>query len=378
MSGGLRLRLWLLADAAAPHTRRWALWFARRGHDVHVVTFNPAALPGYGAVAVHRIWTPRFGNRPFERLWKAPLLLARIARLRRQFPPDVAHAHSVGGYAWLTDAARLEPFAATPWGTDLLHDIRESRFNRWLTTRALRRAALVTTDGFHFLTILGQLGVRRDRILLHMFGTDVSHYSPGADEGERARLGAGDAPIVISTRTPNPVHDVETFVRAVPGVLARFPRAVFVIVGDGAQKLELQSLVGTLGVTRSVRFTGMVEEDRMRTLLRAADVYVSTSLMDAGLAGSTAEAMATGLPVVQTDNSDNARWAPEGEGSLLVPNSNPGAVTDAICRLLGDADLRAAMGRRNRAIVEERYNMDTELARVESAYMELASGAGAR
>ena len=268
-------------------------------------------------------------------------------------------------------AAGFRPYVVTPWGTDLLVDAARSRLNRWLTGHALRRAALVTTDGFHFVKIIRNFGVSENCILVHTFGTDIHHFCPGSDEGERQKLGFGDGPIVISTRTLNPVHDVETFVRGLPEIHTTFPSARFLIIGDGIDRTRLEALTGHLGVSAITRFTGMVEEERMRRLLRVSDVYVSTSKMDAGLAASTAEAMATGLPVVQTDNSDNAYWTPNGVGGLLVTDGEPAALSDAVISLLWDAEKRHKMGERNRQMVIKEYNMDTEMSRIEHEYKKL-------
>lgn len=366
------MRIFILSDTAAPHTRRWARWFAQREHEVHVVSFNPKGLPGYEPAIVHSIWEPRFGNTLLARVLKTPIILARLRALFKRYPPDIVHAHSAGGYAWTTMASGFRPYVVTPWGTDLLVDAERSRVNRWLTGLALRRAALVTTDGFHFVEILRHFGVPEKGILVHTFGTDIHHFCPGPDEGERQILGVGKGPLVISTRTLNPVHDVETFVRALPAIHAAFPSARFVIAGDGTDRVRLEALATEFGMDSVTRFTGMVEEDRMRCLLRASDVYVSTSKMDAGLAASTAEAMATGLPVVQTDNSDNAYWTPNGVGGLLVPNGDPVALADAVIRLLGDVKERRRMGERNRHMVIKEYNMDTQMSRIENEYIHLS------
>ena len=366
------MRIFILSDTAAPHTRRWAQWFARRGHEVHVVSFNSKGLPGYDPAIVHAIWEPRFENALIERVLKTPVILARLRTLLKRYPPDIVHAHSAGGYAWTTMASGFRPYVVTPWGTDLLVDVERSRVNRWLTGLALRRAALVTTDGFHFVEILHRFGVPDKGILVHTFGTDIHHFCPGPDEGERQILGFEDGPLVISTRTLNPVHDIETFVRALPAIHAAFPSARFIIAGDGTDRVRLEALATELDMDSVTRFTGMVEEDRMRCLLRASDVYVSTSKMDAGLAASTAEAMATGLPVVQTDNSDNSYWTPEGEGGLLVADGAPEALSIAVIRLLGDVALRRRMGERNRQMVIKEYNMDTQMSRIENEYIRLS------
>ncbi len=366
------MRLYILSDTAAPHTRRWARWFAKRGHDVHVVSFNPGSLPGYAPAIVYSIWKSALGNALPRRILKVPIILARLRGLFRDFPPDLVHAHSAGGYAWAAMLSGFRPYVVTPWGTDLLVDVEQSRINRLLTGSALRRAALVTTDAFHFVEILGGLGVAVERTLVHTFGTDVHHFSPGPDEGERLALDVGDSPIVISTRTPNPVHDVETFIQAIPEIHMAFSSARFVVVGDGIDRLRLEALAEELGVSDVTRFTGMVDEERMRRLLRASNIYVSTSTMDAGLAGSTAEAMATSLPVIQTDNSDNAYWTPEGQGGFLFETGDPKGLAVAVCQLLGDSALCRQMGECNRQRVKKEYNMDIELARIEAEYERLA------
>lgn len=365
------MRIFLIADHAAPHTRRWARWFALRGHQVHVLSFNPDGLSGYEPARVHVLWH-RAGGSLAARIAKTPMILARMRLLARQFRPDVIHAHSSGGYAWTTYFSGLRPYVVTPWGTDLLVDTAASRSNAWLTRQSMQHAALVTTDGVHMLDVLEKLGIPRAEVLLHTFGVDVSKFAPGSDEGERDALGLGEHPVVISTRTPNPVHDVETFIRALPAIHDRHPEARFVVVGDGAVRAQLEALAHTLGVAEQTRFTGMVDEMRMLRLLRAATIYVSTSFMDAGLAASTAEAMAIALPVIQTDNSDNAMWTPDGVGGYLVPNGDAAAIADRVIRLLDDPTTARRMGEANRAVIMERYNLDVEMGRVERAYTAIA------
>lgn len=297
-----------------------------------------------------------------------PIIIARLRSLLRRYQPDVLHAHSAGGYAWSAWACFYSPYIVTPWGTDLVVDAQCSKINKWLTSLALRQAALVTTDGFHFVGILRRLGVAEKSIFLHTFGTDVTFFCPGEDRSERFALGVGDAPLIISTRTLNPVHEVEVFVRAIPIIHATVPSARFIIVGDGTDRLRLEGLAGELGVASLISFTGMVNEDRMLRLLRVSDIYVSTSRIDAGLAASTAEAMAVGLPVIQTDNSDNAYWTPHDEGGYLIQNGGYSALAEAAIRLLQASNKRHEMGNRNRKLVIAKYNMDTEMSRIENQY----------
>lgn len=54
-----KYKLLLLADTAAPHTRRWANWFAKNGWEVHIVSFNQQMFGGYKDVEIHLLWKSR-------------------------------------------------------------------------------------------------------------------------------------------------------------------------------------------------------------------------------------------------------------------------------------------------------------------------------
>lgn len=340
-----------------------------QGHRVHVASFNPATLPEYEPASVHYLWEKISSSGYINRVFKALIILWRLRRLLRRVNADIVHSHSAGGYAWAALLSGFRPYVVTPWGTDLLVDIRNSKINRFLTAATLRRASFVSTDGVHFIDILRELGVKREKIVLHAFGTNVDRFSPGSAGEIRKQLRIrSDAPVVISTRTLNPVHDVETFIRAIPIVNDFAKDCHFLVVGGGVEEGRLKSLCKELKIDEVVHFMGMVNEMEMRSLLRAANVYVSTSVMDAGLAGSTAEAMATALPVIHTDNSDNKEWVSQGVGGAVFPTRDAKALGDAVCQLLARPAVYEAMGKRNRQVITERNNMDVELRKVESEY----------
>ncbi len=369
------MRLIILADAAAPHTRRWAKWFALKGHEVHVISFNCESLPNYGPVTTHKVWEYKNNSFTFLRILKFIIILFRIKKIINLFPPDIIHAHSAGGYAWAAALIRRKPFVITPWGTDLLVDINNSKLNYWLTSKSLTSSDLVTTDGYHFVEILTSLGVKKEKIYVHPFGTNLKHFYPIKDFTERVILHiSDDAPVIISTRTLNPVHDVETFIRAIPDVIKILPTSIFIIVGDGIERTRFEDLVAELNISNVTRFVGMVEEDRMCKLLQSSDIYVSTSKLDAGLAASTAEAMAVGLPVIQTDNSDNSYWTPNGDGGILFPTGDSKALSTAIIELINNNKVREKMGKRNRNKVESEYNTDVEMLKIEFKYNMLMRG----
>ncbi len=84
------------------------------------------------------------------------------------------------------------------------------------------------------------------------------------------------------------------------------------------------------------------------------------------------------LPVVQTANSDNTYWTQDGVGGFLFANRDYDALSSSVCRLLGDRTMCYEMGQRNRRIIIDEYNIDTEMLRIEEAYERLINVARQR
>ena len=83
--------------------------------------------------------------------------------------------------------------------------------------------------------------------------------------------------------------------------------------------------------------------DDVEDLYAAMDVYVLASHRE-GFPRSAMEAAAMGLPIVATDIRGCRQVVDHGETGLLVPVSDPAALTEAIVALAGDPSLRARMG----------------------------------
>jgi L-malate glycosyltransferase len=368
------MNICFFSDALAEHTRRWAKYFALKGHHVDLITWNSSTLDNYQPVRVHVVNKTFASNNILSRILNLPHLIVKIRKIIREIKPDVIHAHSAGAYAWMALFAGFHPYIVTPWGTDILVDAKKSRWNRLLTSFALRRAELITCDAQHMKNEMVCLGVNPGRIQIVMFGVDLNRFVtyPDAVIELKKRFGLNDSPIVLSTRTLTPIHDVTTFVRSIPLIKAAVPSAQFIVATDGSERKKLEDMTDALGVAGAVQFPGYLGEDEMVRWLHLADVYVSTSLTDAGLSASTAEAMACGLPVVITDNGENSDWVIDGKGGYLVPNNASDILAERVIRLLKDKNMRLKFGRLNRQTIEERNNYVTEMDRMEVMYGELA------
>jgi len=222
-----------------------------------------------------------------------------------------------------------------------------------------------------------RLGIKREEIQIIYFGTDVEKFqSRPAKEELRRELGASKSPLLISLRSLEPIYDVETLIRAIPLVLKSVPPAVFVIGGEGSEKEKLVRLAKELGIAPKVSFVGQLTNEQLPEYLNAADLYVSTSLSDGGLAASTAEAMACGLPVIVTDSAENKLWVRDGEGGFVIPVKEPRILAKKIIDLLQNPSKRKKWGVINRKVIQQRNNYYVEMEKMEKLYESLAEQHG--
>jgi glycosyltransferase involved in cell wall biosynthesis len=231
----------------------------------------------------------------------------------------------------------------------------------------LNKVDLITCDANHIKKPLIELGVKPPKIHLIYFGTDTQKFKPR--EKIREEFGIFDSLSVISLRALKPLYDVESLITSASLVLREVPDVKFVIAGNGSEEIRLKDLANSLGISDNVEFVGLISNNELPQYLSSMDVYVSTSLSDAGLAASTAEAMACGLPAVITDFGDNRNWVEDGVSGFVVPLKDP--LAEKIVYLLKHEDIRKEFGMRSRKIIEDRNNYYKEMENMENIYIDL-------
>jgi glycosyltransferase involved in cell wall biosynthesis len=150
----------------------------------------------------------------------------------------------------------------------------------------------------------------------------------------------------------------------------KYPLIRFLIVGEGTEKQMLTERCLELGIGQCVEFVGGVKESEMASLLRSADLYVSTSPLDAGLAASTSEAMASGLPIIHPNTADNQFWSDNTSGRLFEVG-NVHSLSSAIIELLECSYEWKEMGKRNRTRIVNDNNIDSILQNMNVGYHKL-------
>ena len=376
-----KLKIIYFADIAAEHTLRWVLYFAKLGHEIHIVSWNDMSS-GYRLDDVKNSFNPATlhiicNKRPTNIFSYIKWIFSIINKTRAIFfevRPDLIHSHSVGAHAWITLFLPKVKSVMTPWGTDVLIDMKESTINRFLSLRALKRSTVLTVDAKHMEQKLVQFGVSQDKVKIIYFGTNTGYYSRSQIDRLRIRKKYNikdEDVVVISTRTLNPIHDVFLTLKSIPIVLSLKNNIKFIIASDGSEREDMEEYVSKHNLSNHVIFPGYMTMPEMVAFLSASDIYVSSSKADAGLAASTAEAMSIGLPVVVSNNSENSFWV--NNSGLLFEDGDFKGIADGILNLANNPQLMKEFGENGRDRISRDNDYKIQMNKVNDLYLSIVN-----
>ncbi len=316
-----------------------------------------------------------------------PAIYAAMASMLAHVEPDIISAHGTRA-AWYT--LRALPTVAS--GQHFMYsehlfsfDARRGMFRQpWIALEGYicRRAQVVATACEANARFIEQHGWKRsEEIAMRHYGIELDDFRwQAANKVTRAELNIPENALVVGTvGRLIPQKGMRYLLEAASLVLRSQRNVVFLIVGDGVLRADLEAQCHQLGIADNVRFLGAHAQPWR--ILANADVIAFSSLFE-GLPQTCIEALAVGSAVVATHMNGTAQLITPGHNGILVPTRHAEALAQGILGLLRDPDLRRHFGRHGPAAVED-FRTETMIARFDEAYRSLcaqqeAISAGAR
>lgn len=145
-------------------------------------------------------------------------------------------------------------------------------------------------------------------------------------------------PIVIAIGRLNRQKGFDVLIRAHAKIRERNINHRLLILGEGPERDNLETLAVSLGVRGSIEMPGFVSNPM--DYIKKASVFALSSLFE-GLPTVILEALAAGIPVVSTDSAGPSEILSGGKFGMLVPCENVDALADGIETLLTNPERRA-------------------------------------
>lgn len=337
--------------------------------------------PLVDTLAVHGIPVTVLNNPAPDHMRKGRLALLHmaqvgmLARLMKRSRPDIVHA--ILPVACLVSglAARCAGVPVLVTGRRSLRHYRRGRFrlrtvenavNRW-TDAVVANSEAVRGDALRW--------ERLDPRKMHVIYNGVRIPTRGSPPEWRALIGRDIAgPVVCMVANFAPFKGHADFIAAAARVAEHVPRAVFVLVGDGKLRPEIERGVQETGCAGNFVLLGSRPD--AAEIMASADI-VALASHEEGFPNVVLEAMACAKPVVATKVGGVPEAVEDGVTGLLVPPHDPRAMADALARLLGNAEEAREMGRRGRERVCKRFTVERMVHEYEELYRALLARTGA-
>jgi glycosyltransferase involved in cell wall biosynthesis len=320
------------------------------GDDVIVVApaGGPSEYAGAPVVGVRALPMPLYPDGPSYPPKRVALPNRQMARILRDFRPDVIHAVNpvlLAAGAVAVARRRRVPLVASYHAHLLsyapLYKLGWIQPAGWRYLRALHNSAQVNLATSN--STLAQLRERGfDRLHLWPYGIDTERFDPGKrSERWRERLSGGrpERQILLYVGRLAREKTVERLLEAV----SASDRVALAIVGDGPERGELEERFAGTPTT----FLGFQSGEDLAAAYASADIFVMPSQTET-LGLVMLEAHASGLPVIAADSPASRELVNDTVDGLRFDPAVPGALAGIISGLIDDPQKLVWMSRQAR------------------------------
>lgn len=259
------------------------------------------------------------------------------------------------------------PYVVTVFGLDFI-SYRRSLLRRVLLRINLRHAEWVVTISSFTRDRLHDFGVPLGKIVIAAPGIEVPLKAPRGAVDDFRRKFKVQAPCILLTvarLVKRKGHG--RILKALPRVLREFPDLLYLIVGEGPLRKQLEQQAESLGIAQSVRFLGNIDNHDLSLAYSATDAFImlpSTTSNDAeGFGIVYLEALAAGKPIIATKSGGVVDIIEHRKnGIALDEDATNDDIAKAIIGLFRDRHVMEEYGALGASAVHDRFSLQRQCA----------------
>ena len=299
--------------------------------------------------------------------------------------PDLVHAHfGPSGYNFLTLKKIFKiPLITTFYGYDL--SLLPSQYSEWKIKykKLFKEGELFLVEGKHMKECLIELGCSEEKIIVQHLGIDpdkikfVSRKLLSEDEEIRILISAS---FREKKGIPYAIESFGKVKQAHPELNLNLT-----IIGDSdgsptgeKEKKKIFNMVQKYNLKDFVNMHGyqpysvFLRELYRHHIFLHPSVHASDGDTEGGVPVSIIEASASGMPILSTTHCDIPEVVINAENGYLVPERDVGALAEKLEFLVLNSDLWENMGLSGRGHIEQEYDVEKEVRRLEEIYDEVS------
>lgn len=305
-----------------------------------------------------------------------PFLLFRLAKLLKENKIDIIHGQGARAEFYARFAKKLfndlkyiSTIAMPVEGFDVGACKKAIyRFFDYVTEKYVDRF-IVVSDALKKLLIETRKidAIRVNRIYN---GIELDHYLPELHNNDfREQLGLQtDTPLIGAIGRMVWQKGFDYLLMAIPEVIKVFPKAKFLLVGEGPLRSKLKNMADSMNLDEHLIFSGF--QGDIKNILASIDIFVAPSIIE-GFPMVILEAMSMMKPIIASDISGISEQIIDLESGLLIQPKNSQALAISIIQVIRDKKLRSSLGFNARRRIEREFSIDKIISETESLYISL-------
>lgn len=343
---------------------------AEKGHNIHFITYQqPVRLAGFHTnIFYHEVRVPTyplFDFPPYE-----TALASTMVDVVNNHSIDLLHVHYAIPHAAaaymakqiLAKQNKWIPFITTLHGTDITLVGKDKTYSPVVTFSMEESDALTAVSENLKAETYSNFAIDKPIDVIYNF-VDIKRFHKKPITAFKQLIAPNGEKIIVHASNFRKVKRVGDVVKAFQLISKEIP-AKLLLIGDGPERPEIESMTRTCSSKDDIKFLG--KQEQMEDILPIADLFLLPSEYESfGLAAL--EAMAAEVPVIST----NAGGLPE-----IIINGNCGYMSNIgdvedmsrnALKILSD-DAVFASFKANALAQAERFGIDTIVPQYEALY----------
>jgi glycosyltransferase involved in cell wall biosynthesis len=374
----------LILGGAQENTLITCKGLAARGHDVTLIT-GPALGPEgelfeqtknqkYKTIVADSL------RRQINPIYDIPAY-NHIKKLLTEIQPDIIHTHSA-------KAGILGRFAAynlknRPKIVHSVHGLSFHEYQNPLLNKfyiVVERAAAKKTDAFICVadamtqkSLAAGIGRPEQYTTAYSAIEEEQYLNPITNQARNDFRKKYDIPqnaiVLVTIARLFHLKGHKYIIESAKDLAGRFENVIWLFVGDGILKDQLQNQIASFGLTDKFRFTGLLPVEKMPLVIQSSDILVHCSLRE-GLARVLPQAMLCDKPAISFDIDGANEVVNPDTGRLVEPENVPDLIEEC-AELIANKHLRTKLGLDAREFVKEKFSPETMVDKIEKVYKAL-------
>ncbi len=211
--------------------------------------------------------------------------------------------------------------------------------------------------------LIRQWRVPAERISVVENGVETDLFRPDADAATevRNRFNLDHRFLICYAGTMGMAHGLETLIATAEELQTTLPDAMFLLIGEGAEKQSIIQLAAARRLT-NVRFLDQQPREYIPAFISAADLCLvmlkRADLFKTVIPTKLLEYMACARPVVVAVEGQSRQIVEEARAGVFAPPEDSVALEKAICLLARDPARRSQLGTNGRQYIVEKLSRE--------------------